>query len=240
MAEKKTVLITGGGRGIGAACVRLFAAQGDSVAFLYRSDDESAGKLARECGALPIRADVSDAKQVEMAVRAAVRRLGEIDVLICNAGVASFSLLQQTSDEEWRRVMGTNLDGTFFAVRAVLPSMIARGSGRIVTLSSIWGQVGSSMEVAYSASKAALIGFTRALSKEVGPGGITVNCIAPGVIDTDMNASLSETVRAELCDQTPLGRMGTAEEVAEAALFLASDAASFITGQVLGVDGGFL
>ena len=233
------ILVTGGSRGIGAACTKRFAAAGHRVAFLYRASEEDARALAASVGATAIRADVSDPAQAAEAVKQIEVQLGEVDVLINNAGVSSFSLFQDTSDAEWRRVMGINLDGAFYCTRAVLPGMIRRQSGRIIQISSIWGRVGASMEVAYSTSKAALIGMTRALAKEVGPSGITVNCIAPGVIDTDMNRTLSREIREQLASDTPLGRLGDPEEVAEAALFLASDAAAFITGQVLGVDGGY-
>lgn len=240
METKRSVLITGGARGIGAACVRAFAAGGHKVAFLYRAEHEASARLADETGALALCADVRDPDAVRDAVNLVEKTHGSVEILINNAGVSSFGLLQDTSDEEWRRVMGTNLDGAFHTARAVLPAMIANRWGRILNVSSIWGQVGASMEVAYSTSKAALIGLTRALAKEVGPSGITVNCIAPGVIDTDMNRDLSPDVIDALAEQTPLGRLGTPEEVAAAALFLASESAAFITGQVLGVDGGFL
>lgn len=233
------ILVTGGSRGIGAACTKRFAAAGHRVAFLYRASEEDARALAASVGATAIRADVSYPAQAAEAVKQIEAQLGEVDVLINNAGVSSFSLFQDTSDAEWRRVMGVNLDGAFYCTRAVLPGMIRRQSGRIIQISSIWGRVGASMEVAYSTSKAALIGMTRALAKEVGPSGITVNCIAPGVIDTDMNRTLSREIREQLASDTPLGRLGDPEEVAETALFLASDAAAFITGQVLGVDGGY-
>lgn len=233
------ILVTGGSRGIGAACTRRFAAAGHRVAFLYRASEEKARALAASAGAMAIRADVSDSAQIAEAVKQVEMQFGEVDVLINNAGVSSFALLQDTSDAEWRRVMGINLDGAFYCARAVLPAMIRRKSGRIIQISSMWGRVGASMEVAYSTSKAALIGMTRALAKEVGPSGITVNCIAPGVIDTDMNRMLSSEIREQLAFETPIGRLGEPEEVAETAYFLASEAAAFITGQVLGVDGGY-
>ena len=233
------VLITGGSRGIGAACVRKFAAQGDSVAFLYRNSEAQAKMLAAETGAFAIRADVSDADAVSAAVAEAERLLGGIDALVNNAGMAQIKLFTDVSADEWRTMLDTNLSSAFFASQAVARGMISRKYGRIVNIGSMWGKVGASCEVAYSASKAGLRGVTMALAKELGPSGITVNGVEPGVIETDMNAMLDDETRAALCEETPLCRLGKPCEVAAAIGFLASDEAGFITGQMLGVDGGF-
>lgn len=236
----KTVLINGGSRGIGAAAVRAFCEAGYAVAFTYLHSEEEAQKLSKECGAFPIRADSSSSSDVRAAVAAATSYLSHIDVLINNAAISSFSLFTDITDEDFARIFAVNVNGPFYYTKAVLPDMIKRKAGRILNVSSIWGQSGASCEVHYSATKAALIGLSRALAKEVGPSGITVNCVAPGVIDTDMNRHLDREAKRALCEDTPLGRMGTPREVAEALLYLAGDGASFITGQVLTVDGGFL
>ncbi len=236
----QTALITGGSRGIGAELVRRFAAGGYMVAFVYHRSHEAAKQLAKECGALPICADLARKEEVARAVQEAKRQLGHIDVLINNAAIAGFSLFTDISDAVWERFLAVNLSAAFYASRSVLPDMIARKAGTIINISSMWGQVGASCEVHYSTTKAALIGLTKALAKEVGPSGVRVNCIAPGVIETDMIGTLTEEDRAALREETPLGRLGTPAEVAAAAFFLASHEAGFITGQVLGVNGGFV
>ena len=238
---KPTVLITGGSRGIGAQTVRTFYRQGYDVAFGYHAAEEAARALAAELpGVVTIRADLADAGEAEAMARRALSCFGHIDALVLNAGVSLQKLLPDTTCAEWDRLFAVNLRSMFLCCQALLPAMIARKSGAIVTVSSMWGQSGASCEVAYSAAKAGVIGFTKALAKEVGPSGIRVNCVAPGVIDTDMNAALSPEDLACLQDETPLGCIGTAEQVARAIYALASPGSSFITGQVLGVNGGLV
>lgn len=235
------VLVTGGSQGIGAAAVRLFVQEGWRVALGYRSSRQAALELARETGAVPIQGDVSDPAQARGLVAQAEEALGGLEALVCCAGVAlPIQLLTDTTDEQWRQVMGTDLDGVFYTVRAAIPGMVRQQSGSIVTVSSIWGVSGASCEAPYSAAKAGVIGLTKALAQELGPSHIRVNCVAPGVIDTRMNGALDGSARQELADSTPLGRLGTPEEAAQAICFLASPRASFITGQVLQADGGIL
>lgn len=236
----KVALITGGSRGIGRAMVELFSGAGYAVAFTYKSSHEAAAELSERTGALAINADSANPADIERAVKTVEEKLGNVDILINNAAVSLFSLFTDLTLEAWRASFSTNVDGAFLYSKLTLPSMIRNHSGRIINISSMWGQVGSSCEVHYSATKAALIGMTKALAKEVGPSGITVNCIAPGVIDTDMNAALSEDDMAALKDETPLMRIGTPREVAAAALFLAGDDAAFITGAVINVNGGLV
>ena len=235
----RRVLVSGGSRGIGRACVEAFTANGDNVAFLYRSRDEEAAQVAAATGALALKADISDPDVVRRAITEAEAALGgTIDVLVNNAAVSWIGQMQDMSDEEWRRVLDTNLSGAFYLSREAVVGMVRNHYGRIVNVGSMWGKVGASCEVAYSATKAGLRGMTMAMAKEFGPSGITVNCVEPGFIATEMNAAIDEASKQALCDETPLGRMGTPEEVAAAVVFLASDAAGFITGQVIGVDGG--
>lgn len=236
----KTVLITGGSRGIGEAMVELFSERGYSVAFTYKNSDALARELSAKTGALAIKADSALEEDVLKAVDTVHEKLGMIEILINNAAVSSFSLFSDIAVSDWRSMFSVNVDGAFLYTKAALSDMIKNHKGRIINISSMWGVTGSSCEVCYSATKAALIGMTKALAKEVGPSGITVNCIAPGVIDTDMNSMLSKEDLEALVDETPLMRIGSAREVAEAALFLSGDGASFITGQVLGVNGGFV
>ena len=233
------VLVTGGSRGIGAACVREFAENGDTVSFIYRSDVHAALRLSDQTGAYAVRADLSNSIDAARGVEEAIRLMGGIDVLVNNAGISQIKLFTDLTDGDWNSMLDTNLGGAFYATRVAAKVMIAQQSGRIVNIGSMWGKTGASCEVHYSAAKAGLRGMTMALAKELGPSHITVNCVEPGVIDTDMNAALDGETREELCNATPLCRIGSPEEVAAAVCFLASDKASFITGQILGVDGGY-
>lgn len=233
------ILITGGSRGIGRACVERFTSPQNKVAFIYRSSCDAAKEIAEKYGALPICADLSVSAEAKKAVETAVKELGGIDVLINNAGISQIKLFTDITDDDWRAMIDTNLSSAFYTTRAALPYMISQKSGRIINVGSMWGKVGASCEVHYSASKSALRGFTMALAKEVGPSGITVNAIEPGVIMTDMCASFDEETLSALKDETPLCRLGEPCDVAALAEFLASEGASFITGQIIGVDGGF-
>ena len=218
-AKDRTVLISGGDRGIGAAAARAFYAAGCRVA---------------------VQCDVASRASCELAFRAAEQALGRVDVLVSNAGIAQQKLFTDITPEEWQRMLDVNLTGAFNLCQLALPGMIRRKAGRILTVSSMWGQTGGSCEVHYSAAKAGLIGLTKALAKEEGPSGITVNCVAPGVIDTDMMASFTAEDKAALAEETPVGRLGTAEEVAKLLLYLAGEDAGYITGQVFGVNGGLV
>lgn len=244
---KKNVLITGGSRGIGAAAVLAFARAGYQVAFTWNNHASAAEQILAQAQQmapnsrfLALRADAADAAQVATAVRRAEQELGGLQVLVCNAGIAQQKLFTDTTDEDWRRIMGVDLDGAFYACRAVLPGMIHQKYGRILLVSSMWGQTGGSCEVAYSAAKAGLIGLGKALAKEEGPSGITVNIVAPGVIDTDMMAGFTAEDRAVLAEDTPVGRLGTPEEIARTLVFLADEASGYITGQVIGQNGGLV
>ena len=238
MNNFKRVLVTGGSRGIGKAIVNGFVNSGCQVAFIYEKNDSAADDVVIETGAYAIKCDVSDPYLVSSAVESAVEAMGGIDVLVNNAAISQIGLFSDMSDDEWARMIGVNLSGAIYVTREVSKYMIAQQNGRIINIGSMWGKTGASCEVAYSATKAGLRGLTMAMAKEFGPSGITVNCIEPGFIATEMNAAIDEASKQALCDETPLGRMGTPAEVAAAAVFLASDAASFITGQVIGVDGG--
>lgn len=239
------VLITGASRGIGAAAARQFGAEGWNVILGYCSSGDRALALAEELEAGGVRAlalegDVSDSLQAAALVEGALC-FGPLDALVCCAGVAlPQQLLIDTTDEQWRRVMGVDLDGVFYTIRAAYPAFVRQQKGSIITVSSMWGVTGGSCEAPYSAAKAGVIGLTQALAKELGPSHVRVNCVAPGVIATEMNAHLSQADMEALGEETPLGRIGSPEEVAKAITFLASDRASFITGQVLRVDGGMV
>ena len=241
----KYALITGGSGGIGAAAARLSARRGWGVAVGWCQSGERAEALAGELSglgvpALAVRADVADAGQVCRMVDVVLEKFGQLDILVCSAGISHVGLISQIGGDEWRRLFAVNVDGVHHCCRAVLPHMLERKSGSIVTVSSMWGQVGASCEAAYSAAKGAVIAYTKALAKELGPSNIRVNCVAPGVIDTGMNAHLTRSDLAALADETPLGRIGTPEEAAAAIAFLAGDEASFLTGQVVCPNGGLV
>lgn len=233
------VLITGGSRGIGAACVRKFTREGHNVAFIYRSDHDSANALSDECGAIAVQADISVPDDARRAVEYISGKFGGIDVLVNNAGISQIKMFSDLTDDDIRKMVDTDLLSAFYVTRSALPSMIARKNGRIINIGSMWGKTGASCEVHYSAAKAGIRGMTMALAKELGPSNITVNAVEPGVIATDMNAELNRDVIKELCEDTPLCRIGRAEDVAGVVYFLASEDAAFVTGQIIGVDGGF-
>ncbi len=230
------VLITGGSGAIGAAVAEEFA-KTDDVIFTYNRNEEQARETAARLRCRAVRADVADIKSVNEAVDGVLRGFGHIDVLVNNAGISLIKPFLDTSYEEWKRIIDVDLTGVFNVTRAVVPSMVNRKSGAVVNISSVWGTCGASCEVAYSAAKAGVIGFTKALAKELGLSGITVNAVAPGVIDSPMNAHLTAEELAQLAEETPLCRLGQPSEVAAAVRALAEN--RFITGQTLGVDGGF-
>lgn len=236
-----TVLITGGSRGIGAETVRKFYHSGYDVAFCYHNAESAAHELLRDLpGVIAIKTDLARPREIDAMSQKVLSAFGHLDVLVLNAGISLQKLLPDTTCEEWDNLFAVNLRSMFLCCRAILPSMIARQSGAIVTVSSMWGQVGASCEAAYSASKAGVIGFTKALAKEVGPSNIRVNCVSPGVIDTEMNSTLSADDIASLREDTPLGQIGTPAQLAQAIYALASPSAAFITGQILGVNGGMV
>ncbi|MEG1068897.1 MAG: 3-oxoacyl-ACP reductase FabG [Ruthenibacterium sp.] len=242
---EKTVMITGASRGIGAACAQMFAEKGYRVAVCYHTQREKAQAVADDIvkngGIANIFAlNVANGDSVAAAFADVKNVLGAPEILINNAGIAQQKLFTDITEADWDVMMDTNAKGAFLCCKAALPEMIRRKWGRIVNVSSMWGQVGASCEVHYSAAKAAVIGLTKALAKEEAPSGITVNCVAPGVVETDMMATFSADDKAALADETPLLRLGSVEDIAASIVFLASDGAAFITGQVLGVNGGLV
>lgn len=230
----RTVVITGGSRGIGAAAVALFAGLGDRVFFLYEKNHAAASAVAEKTGAVAICCDVSDGR----AVAAAFAQIPDVDVLICNAGVCWYGLMSSMPEPDWDRLFDVNVKGIYHCVNAAMPHFLKKQSGCIITVSSMWGQVGASCEAAYSATKGAVIGLSKALAKELGPSGVRVNCVAPGVILTDMCAGVEPEILAQMAEEAPVGRNGTPVDVAQAFAYLAE--AEFVTGQVLGVSGGYV
>ena len=229
-----TVVITGGSRGIGAAAVELFATRGDRVFFLYEKNHNAAADVSRRTGATAICCDVADGD----AVRAAFSTIGDVDILICNAGIMHFGLMSMMEEGAWDRIFDVNVKGIYHCVNAAMAGFLKKQAGSIITVSSMWGQVGASCEAAYSATKGAIIALTKALAKELGPSGIRVNCVAPGVILTDMCANVEPEILAEMADESPVGRNGRPADVAKAMVYLAD--ADFVTGQVLPINGGFI
>ena len=229
-----TAVITGGSRGIGAAAVELFSARGYKVYFLYEKNHSAAEAVSQKTGATAICCDVANGA----AVQAAFQRIGDVDLLICNAGICHYGLMSQMPETDWDRSFDVNVKGIYHCVNAATPSFLQKQSGCIITVSSMWGQTGASCEAAYSATKGAVIALTKALAQELGPSGIRVNCICPGVILTDMCASVSPETLSQMAEETPVGRNGTPQDVAQAMEYLAN--ADFVTGQVLPVNGGYV
>ncbi len=242
---RQTVLVTGASRGIGRDVARLFALRGFKVAVNYNKNRTAAEDMLEElrrsgCEALLVQADVSQEEQVRLMLQQVNKSFGDVDILVNNAGIAKQQLFSDIAPAEWDRMFEINVKGMYLCAREVLPAMIRNRKGKIVNISSIWGMTGASCEVLYSSTKAAVIGMTKALAKELGPSGIQVNCVAPGVIDTDMNSDLDEAAIQDLKEQTPLGVIGKGTDVAEIVYFLSSDKSDFITGQVISPNGGFL
>lgn len=241
MGFTKTVLITGGSRGIGKAMVYAFARAGYNVLLNFNKSESLANEIASEFTNVKVYgADVASQESVINMVNYANDNFGGIDILINNAGISCSGLFQDLQKDEWDRLMGVNLTGVYNCTKAVLPSMISKKQGKIINISSVWGMVGASNEVAYSASKAGVIGMTKALAKEVGPSNIQVNCIAPGIVMTDMISEYSMEELNDITNEIPLGRIGSTDDIANLALFLASDSANYITGQVFSPNGGWV
>jgi len=242
---KKTVIVTGASKGIGAATAILFAQKGYNVVINYNESYESATLLARSLSengfsVTTQKANVANRLEAELLIKETLYKFGRIDVLVNNAGVAFEGLISQTDEVEYDRIMDINLKGVFNCSKAVTQVMVNQQSGKIINVSSMWGETGASCEVAYSASKAGVIGLTKALAKELAPSGITVNAVTPGLIETSMNKNISVEDLNDFVESIPLGRMGTADDVAHAIYFLASENADYITGQILGVNGGYV
>lgn len=245
MTSSKVMLITGASRGIGAAISLLAAKEGYKVVINYNASRDKAIALCNDISSfggesIALKADISNSCEVRDMIDEIHKEFGSIDVLVNNAGVSSFSLFTDINENEWNRVFDVNVKGAFLVSKAVIPDMVHKKQGKIINISSIWGLVGSSCEVLYSATKAAIIGMTKSLAKELGLSGINVNCVAPGVIDTDMNAMLSDEDIEVLKKETPLSRIGTPEEIAQTVLFLSSEKSNFITGQILSPNGGIV
>lgn len=242
----KTAVVTGASRGIGAACAVALAKSGYNVILGYKVNKERAENLADVLisgygvAAIAQKADVSVSSEAQALIDTAYRNFGAVDVLVNNAGIAGYKLFTDITDEDWDEMIGTNLTGVFNCSRAAVKYMVNQKSGSIVNISSMWGQVGASCEVHYSAAKAGVIGLTQALAKELAPSGIRVNCVCPGIIKTDMLNDIDDDTIASLMEETPLGRLGTPKDIADSVAFLCSDRAEFITGQILGVNGGFI
>ena len=236
----ETVLITGGTRGIGEAAACFLKEKGYRVCINYQKSKEKAELMEKEFGVFAFCADVSKKAEVDKMISEINERFGGVDILINNAGIAQFKLFSDITEDEWDRMFAVNVKGMFNCTQAVIPYMIHNKYGKIINISSMWGVTGASCEVHYSASKAAVIGFTKSLAKELGPSGICVNCVAPGVIKTDMCAGISDEDMAVLADETPLGRFGIPEDIAKTIMFLASNDSDFITGQVISPNGGFV
>ena len=229
-----TTVITGGSRGIGAAAVERFAARGDRVFFLYEKEHQAARAVAEKTGATPICCDVADAE----AVRQAFRRIGDVDILINNAGICYYGLMSMMPERDWDRIFAVNVKGIYHCVNAAMPSFLQKQKGCVINVTSMWGRVGASCEAAYSATKGAVIALTKALAKELGPSGIRVNAVAPGVILTDMCAGVDPEILKDMAGEAPVGRNGTPMDVVQAMEYLAN--ADFVTGHILNVDGGYV
>ena len=237
----KTVVITGGTRGIGRACVELFAENGYNVVFGFQNSDALANEICEKYNnVISVKGDISTEIGNKALFDCALNNFGTVVAVVLNAGISHLGMLCDEGEDEYNRIFNTNFKSVFLGCKEASKIMVSNKSGAIVTVSSMWGQVGASCESLYSASKSAVIGFTKSIAKELAPSGIRVNCVCPGVIDTEMNAVLSPETLTELAEETPLGRLGTPKEVAEAIYFLASENSSFITGQILGVNGGMI